>query len=457
MELVDEETPLVKGKNPRIENDDDASNDSRDFEPLIDRVKDVIRVYWFLGLIAFGGPTAHVGIFQDHLVRVHQWLKEDLFLELFALAQGLPGPSSSQLIISTAATHGGVLGGSIAFLMWSLPGFIVLTTASLFLYGIIDPSNPPIWLLGVPPAAVALIFKAFYGFAQKLDTLGVALAMLACAVSVLINHDENIPSNSSQIVYPVLLFGGGLLTYLDAHRSKPIGTYSKLPGQDDGPVVQTALDRKLGYKIGMEIHHGIFMFLLWLVLLVGSIALVNRGYDNKYLEIFEIFYRTGSLVFGGGVVIVPMLQNEVVPKWMTDDQFFQGLGLAQSMPGPFFNFASFLGGTYAGLPGAIVANLGLMGPGFILIFAMLPFWSKARHYSWFQAIIRGLNASAVGLIGGGCIFLYTKSVSDAADAIVFVLCGGLASFYDFGAPQTIAIGALIGAALASSNLGQLPY
>jgi len=140
MELVDEETPLVKGKNPRIENDDDASNDSRDFEPLIDRVKDVIRVYWFLGLIAFGGPTAHVGIFQDHLVRVHQWLKEDLFLELFALAQGLPGPSSSQLIISTAATHGGVLGGSIAFLMWNLPGFVVLTAASLFLYDIIDPS-----------------------------------------------------------------------------------------------------------------------------------------------------------------------------------------------------------------------------------------------------------------------------------------------------------------------------
>lgn len=152
-----------------------------------------------------------------------------------------------------------------------------------------------------------VIFKAFYGFGGKLDKLGKAIALVACAVSVLINNDENIPSTSSQIVYHIILFGGGLLTLLDAHRSTPIGTYARLPSQDDGPIEQSALDRKLGHKIGMDFFHGIFMFLLWLFLLVGSVTLVRHGYDNKYLEIFEVFYRVGSLVFGGGVVIVPML------------------------------------------------------------------------------------------------------------------------------------------------------
>lgn len=451
--MVDEETPL-KNKGLRAS---ESSEDSRDFASLKDRILEVIGVYWHLGFIAFGGPTAHIAIFQDHLVRANEWIAEEQYLELFALCQGLPGPTSTQLLIATAATHGGMLGGSIAFLMWSLPGFIVLTAAGLFLYNIIDASNPPIWLLGVPPAAVALIFKAFYGFGLKLDKLGLAIAMVACSVSVLINNDEHIASTSSQFVYPILLFGGGTLTLLDAYSANPIGTYARLPSSDDGPIEQTALDRKLGHKIGMSVYHGMGMFFLWLVLLVGSITLVNHGYDNKYLEIFEVFYRVGSLVFGGGVVIVPMLQNEVVPKWMTDEQFFQGLGLAQSMPGPFFNFAAFLGSTYGGFWGAVVANLGLMGPGFILIFAMLPFWTKARHYAWFKAIVKGLNASAIGLIGGGCVFLYAKSVKDASDAIVFVLCGGLASFYTLGAPQTIALGAVLGAVFAAANLGQVPY
>lgn len=256
-------------------------------------------------------------------------------------------------------------------------------------------------------------------------------------------------------MYPMLLIGGGSLTLFDSYSSRPIGTYEQ--SSDAESAEKERADRKLAYKIGMGIYHGLFMFILWLGILVGSVALVQSGYKNVYLEIFELFFRVGSLVFGGGVVIVPMLQNEVVPKWMNDDQFFQGLALAQSLPGPFFNFAGFLGGTYAGFWGAVVANLGLMGPGFILIFAMLPFWINVRKYAWFKAIVKGLNASAIGLIGGACVFLYAKSVKDAADAIVFVLCGGLAGYYSLGAPQTIGMGALLGAVFASLSLGQVPY
>ena len=178
------------------------------------------------------------------------------------------------------------------------------------------------------------------------------------------------------------------------------------------------------------------------------------------MEIFELFFRVGSLIFGGGVVVLPMLQNEVVPKgWVTNEQFFQGLGLTQSLPGPLFNFSSFLGATYKGVIGAFVAEVGLFGPGYILIFAMLPFWSRIRHLSWFKAILKGLNASAIGLIGSGCVFLYASAVKTAADAMVFCLAGGLAALYAVQAPVCILIGALAGAAFSSSllDVGQVAY
>lgn len=202
------------------------------------------------------------------------------------------------------------------------------------------------------------------------------------------------------------------------------------------------------------------MFLLWLLILVGSVTLVRLGIGGEYLKIFEVFYRIGSIVFGGGVVVIPMLQNEVVPLgWVTNEQFFQGLGLTQSLPGPVFNFSSFLGATYKGLKGAIVAELGLFGPGYILIFAMLPFWSKVRHMAWFKAVLQGVKASAIGLIGSGCVFLYASAVKTAADAMVFVLAGGLACFYAIQAPVCIFVGALAGALFspAAFNVGQVAY
>ena len=143
MPPIDEETPLKNGTYAIIDDGDD-DEDSRDYAPLAQRIQDTIKMYWTLGFVAFGGPTAHIAIFQDHLVRVHDWIAEDQYLELFALCQGLPGPTSTQLLIGTAATHGGMLGGSIAFLMWTLPGFVVCSVASLYLYNIIDASHPPL-------------------------------------------------------------------------------------------------------------------------------------------------------------------------------------------------------------------------------------------------------------------------------------------------------------------------
>ncbi|KAL3922955.1 MAG: hypothetical protein SGILL_001926 [Bacillariaceae sp.] len=292
-------------------------------EPLLQRIQETIALYWHLGFIAFGGPTAHVAILRDHLVRVHKFIEEDVFMELFALGQGLPGPSSTQLVISTASTHGGAIAGVIAFLFWCLPGFVVLTLSGMFLYSFVDPSDPPIWLLGVPPAAMALIFKASYKFVLKLDQFGTGIGMFAAASAIMIAGDEHIPSNSSQVVYPVLLVLGGLLCFLDFLRGpdKSFGTYVQPVGESMQP---TAKDRLLVKKIGLSIFQGFMYLFIWLALLVGSIWLVNTGNDNIYVSIFEVFYRIGSLIFGGGIVVLPMLQSELVPRgWVTNEQFFQ--------------------------------------------------------------------------------------------------------------------------------------
>jgi chromate transporter len=331
-----------------------------------------------------------------------------------------------------------------------------LTLGGLFLYSVVDPDNPPIWLIGVPPAAVSLIFKAFYGFGLTLDRVGVALGMVTCTIAIMINGDEHISPTSSQVVYPLLLVLGGITTLIDYNSKNSLGDY--VPPSDSNE--QTAADRRLGYKIGIPLWAGALAFLFWLLLLVSSVTLVNLGIGGDYLAIFEVFFRVGSIIFGGGVVALPMLQNELIPRgWVTNEQFFQGLGLAQSLPGPLFNFGSFLGATYKGIWGAVVAELGLFGPGCILIFAMVPFWSKIRHLSWFKALLKGVNASAIGLIGSGCVFLYANAVKTAADAMVFIIAGGLASFYNVQAPICILVGALAGALFSPAvlDVGQKPY
>ena len=154
-----------------------------------------------------------------------------------------------------------------------------------------------------------------------------------------------------------------------------------------------------------------------------------------------------------------MLQDEVVPNWMTESQFLQGLGLAQSMPGPLFNFSAYLGAVYNDVPGAIVAYIGLFGPGVILIFGMVPFWAKMRHHAWFKAVLHGLNATAIGFIGAACVILWESAIETRADAIVFVFAGSLATFWNVPAPICVILGGVLGAILCddAASLGQVPF
>ena len=331
---------------------------------------------------------------------------------------------------------------------------VVLTVCGVVISEFIDPNNPPWYLVGLAPAAISLVFKAFYAFAMQLDRLGILLALMSCLVAILINNDDGIRPDSSQWVFPVLLALGGLSAWIDSQRAQPLGKYgSPRPGWD-------ASNDETMRRIGIPLWVGALIFLVWAGVLVLVILLVEVfEVDNVYLEIFETMYRIGSIIFGGGQVVLPMLQDEVVPNWMTKDQFLQGLGLAQSMPGPLFNFSAYLGAVYKGVPGALVAFCGLFGPGVILIFAAVPFWARLRHNSTFKAVLTGVNSSAIGLVGAACVILWESAIVDAADAMVFAVAFTLAVVYNTPAPLCILAGGVVGAILHpdAANLGQVPY
>jgi chromate transporter len=416
---------------------------------------EVFTTFWPLGFIAFGGPQAHVALLHDHLVVQRDWLDEDEFTELFAIGQGLPGPTGVQLVISTALSRAGPLGGLMAFLLWTLPGMILMTLFGLLFSKFIDPDDPPFWLVGLPPAAISLVFKAFYGFGLRLDTLGVVLALFSTLVAILTNNDARIEPSASQWVFPSTLAFGGLVTFIDHKRKKPWGKYgARGSGLQDPHLTETIK------RIGIPLWVGALIFSIWLVVLVLVIVLEGPlNVDNVFLEIFATMYRIGSIIFGGGQVVIPMLQDELVPTWVTNDQFLQGLGLAQSMPGPLFNGSGYYGAIYRGLPGALLAWTGIFSPGVILIFAVVPFWARLRHLMAFKAILHGVNSTAIGLVGAACVILWESAISDAADAMVFCLALTLAVVFNLQAPFVVLAGGIFGAVLHQDalNLGQVPY
>lgn len=251
------------------------------------------------------------------------------------------------------------------------------------------------------------------------------------------------------------MVAGGLVTLIDSKRANPLGKYNtalrKAGEMQDEEIMQ---------RIGIPMWVGILIFLSWIVILAGTlIAVETFNVENDYLEIFEVMFRIGSIIYGGGQVVLPMLQDEIVPYWMTNDQFLQGLGLSQSMPGPLFNFASYCGAVFKGVPGSLIAFLGLFGPGVILIFAIMPFWVKLRNNLIFRAILSGVNASAIGLVGAACVILWESAIVTTADAMIFSICLTCHVSFAIAAPFVIIIGFIIGAILSPDalNLGQVPY
>lgn len=334
----------------------------------------VFLIFLRLGLTSFGGPIAHLGYFRDEFVMQRQWLTERNYADLVALCQFLPGPASSQVGIALGLTRSGYAGALAAWAGFTLPSAFALILFALGMthYGNAVPSGV---LHGLKVVAVAVVAQAVWGMARNLcpDILRVTIMAAATCVVLLV------PSAWGQVGVIVIAAFIGLFLF------KP----QQVTGHDPLPV---SLRRSVG--------------LLWLTLffvLLAGLPLLTTMFPNQMLSMVTTFYRTGSLVFGGGHVVLPLLQAEVVPSgWVSNDTFLAGYGAAQAVPGPLFTFGAFLGASMNQAPsgwlGGLVCLIAIFAPSFLLIVGALPFWESLRRNIRMQAALRGINAAVVGLL-----------------------------------------------------------
>lgn len=341
-------------------------------------IVEIFLVFLRLGLTSFGGPIAHLGYFREEFVTRRRWLTEQTYADLVALCQFLPGPASSQVGLAIGLTRGGYAGAAAAWIGFTLPSAVSLI---LFAIGISNYGDvlTPGALHGLKVVAVAVVAQAVWGMARTLcpDSQRITIMVMACCLVLLI------PTAWSQA--GVILIAAVIGLWL----IKPEVLCS------DGEVLKPV-------SSNMSRRAGLCWLMLFAVLLIG-LPLLAKAMPNQTLEMIDAFYRAGSLVFGGGHVVLPLLQAEVVPTgWVDNDRFLAGYGAAQAVPGPLFTFAAFLGasanGTPSGWAGGFLCLVAIFLPSFLLIVGSLPFWERLRHNRCTQAALYGINAAVVGLL-----------------------------------------------------------
>lgn len=335
---------------------------------------EVLAVFLKLGLTSFGGPVAHLGFFRDEIVQRRRWLDDRAYADLVALCQFLPGPASSQVGIALGLSRAGYAGAFAAWFAFTLPSAAALV-AFAYIVDAVGTSAGVGWLHGLKVAAVAVVAQAVLGMMRSLApdreraSIMVAVAALVLAV----------PSAWMQVAAIAL----GAIAGLAMGRGAAAIDHAHLP-------------LAVGKTMGLACL-GAF-----LVLLVGLPVLADAS-SSHALDLVDAFYRAGSLVFGGGHVVLPLLQEAVVPPgWVSNDLFLAGYGAAQAVPGPLFTFAAYLGAVMtpgpSGIAGAALCLVAVFAPSFLLVIGALPFWDEIRRRSSAQAALRGINAAVVGLL-----------------------------------------------------------
>lgn len=330
------------------------------------------RAFLRLGLTSFGGPTAHLGYFRAELVQRRRWLGDAQYADLVALGQFLPGPASSQVGMGIGLLRAGVAGSVRAWLGFTAPTAVLLIVAGLVVSGGI--ALPQGLIAGLEAAAVAVVAQAVLLMARTLCR-GWVLAGLALAtgVAVLAFPTTWLP--------PLALLAAGLLGLL-------------LVRGPDAPHElgeQLPVPRMPGWVPAAAL--GTF------VVLLGVLPLAARTWPGEWLDLIAGFYRSGALVFGGGHVVLPLLQEVVVqPGHVTEDAFLAGYGLANAMPGPLFAFAGYLGAVAGGVWLGLAAVVAIFLPGFLLVVAVLGHWNRVRGNAALRRALTAVNAAVVGLL-----------------------------------------------------------
>ncbi|MBA1353265.1 chromate efflux transporter [Staphylococcus cohnii] len=370
-----------------------------------------------LGLLSFGGPTAHLGYFYDEYVKKRKWLDEKEYSDLVALCQFLPGPASSQVGIGIGTIRGGIIGGIISFIGFTIPSVIILMIFST-LFTNSDANFT--WMQGLKLVAVAIVAQAIIGMGKKLTNTKttIALALFVLILSLVINNLYiQVIALSITGIYGLIF-----LKQTSTDRTKTKNKSFKLP-------------KKLGF-----ISLSLFFLLLTVLPIASSMT------NNLWLKMFDSFYRSGSLVFGGGHVVLPLLKNEFVPSGLiSPDNFITGYAAAQAVPGPLFTFASYIGMSIEGVGGAILATIAIFLPAFLLLFGILPFWDNIKSNIYAEGFLKGISAGVVGiLIAAFYNPIWTSTIKSELD---FALASSLFVFlvyYKLPSWSIVLIGIIIG-------------
>lgn len=387
-------------------------------------IGEVFKAFLLLGLTSFGGPVAHIGYFRTAFVERHRWLSDRAYAELVALCQFLPGPASSQVGIGIGLHRAGWAGGLAAWIGFTLPSALLM---GLFAYGILvfadgDLGTGGGWLGGLKAVAVAVVAQAVWTMARNLcpDRERATLALAAAGMALLLS------GVAGQLTAIALGALAGLL----------------LPARTDG-TDQTPLN------IPVPRHLALASLLLFGLLLIG-LPLLARATDSAGLGLLAGFYYAGSLVFGGGHVVLPLLQAQVVgPGWVGNDLFLAGYGAAQAVPGPLFTLAAYLGVVAEGPPGgwigALIALSGIFLPSFLLLFGILPFWQRLRALPLAGRALTGINAAVVGvLLAAFYDPVWTHGILGPREAVLALAAWGLLALWRWPPWLVVVLGALGG-------------
>lgn len=385
---------------------------------------EVLGAFLKLGLTSFGGPIAHLGYFRDELVLRRRWIDEAGFADLVALCQFLPGPASSQVGFALGLLRGGALGALAAWSAFTLPSALLLIA---FAFGV-DALRGPLGsglIHGLKVVAVAVVAQAVWGMARTLTPDRERSGIAVGAILLIVFAGGSVGQISA------IALGG--LAGMWLCRGAPAATTGHLTCPLPRWVAVAAIS-------------------LFVVLLLLTPALAAAT-GWQALALFDAFYRAGALVFGGGHVVLPLLQAEVVaPGWISHDAFLSGYGAAQAVPGPLFTFAAYLGASVRpepnGVTGAAVALAAVFLPGLLLVLGALPFWDAFRTRPIAQAAMRGANAAVVGILGAALYSpVFTTAILDLRDFALALVGFVLLTVWHAPPWVVVALSAAAGAAL----------
>jgi chromate transporter len=385
----------------------------------------ILLVFLRLGVTSFGGPIAHIGYLREEFVTRRRWIGESAYADLVALAQFMPGPASSQVGFSIGVLRGGLPGGAAAWLGFTMPSALVMLLAA---YGVdLAAGGTGAGIVhGLKLVAVAVVAQAVWGMAGNLcpDRTRATIAVVASLALLLL------PSGLTQVA--VILAGAAAGVALCRNGAVPS-------------------EAALGFRVSPA--SGIAALVLFAMLLLALPLLAGASHA---LALAEASYRAGALVFGGGHVVLPLLERAFVPPgWIGADAFLAGYGVAQAVPGPLFTFAAFLGAAQAlapnGVAGAAIALVAVFLPGLLLIYGMLPFWDGFRRRPAAQAMLRGVNAAVVGILLAALFDpIWTSTVRAPADFAIALAAFAALVLWKAPAWAVVALTAVAGALAAAA-------